>query len=115
LCHSYDGRRVVPPSEIPDFIQPEIRHLIDFALEDAWQELRKDRLSDDASSVKGKLATTIIALAASGEFNPIRLKNFALQSIRATDRPRPAPRQVAKWRLNTTNLICSEIGGTYDV
>ena len=85
----------MPPNEIPDFIQPEIRHLIDFALEDAWQELRKDGLGD-ASSVKGKLATTIIALAASGEANPIRLKNFALQSIRATDRPRAAARQVGK-------------------
>jgi hypothetical protein len=95
LCHSYDGRRVVPPNEIPDFIQPEIRHLIDFALEDAWQELRKDGLGDDVRLVKGKLATTIIALAASGEVNPIRLKNFALQTIRATDRP-PAARQVSK-------------------
>ena len=85
----------MPPNEIPDFIQPEIRHLIDFALEDAWQELRKDGLGD-ASSVKGKLATTIIALAASGEANPIRLKNFALQTIRAIDRPRPAARQVSK-------------------
>ena len=86
------------PNEIPDFVQPEIRHLIDFALEDAWQELRRDRLSGDASSVKKKLATTIIALAASGEANPIRLKNFALQTMGATDRPRrqPAAREVSK-------------------
>ena len=86
----------MPPNEIPDFIQPEIRHLIDFALEDAWRELRKDGLGDDASLVKAKLVTAIIALAASGEVNPIRLKNFALQTIRAIDRPRPAARQVSK-------------------
>ena len=107
----------MPPNEIPDFIQPEIRHLIDFALEDAWQELRRDGLGDDAMSVKGKLATTIIALAASGEANPIRLKNFALQTMRATDRPRrhPEGRGISKGGLNTTNLVCSEIGGTFDV
>ena len=86
------------PNEIPDFVQPEIRHLIDFALGDAWQELRRDRLSCDASSVKRKLATTIIALAASGEINPTRLKNFALQTMRATDRPlrHPEAREVSK-------------------
>ena len=100
----------MPPNEMPDFVQPEIRHLIDFALEDAWQELRRDRLSGDASSVKGKLATTIIALAASGEANPIRLKNFARQTMRATDRPRrhPEARGVSKGGLNATKLVCSE-------
>jgi len=32
----------MPLNEIPEFFHPEIRQLIDFALEDAWQELRKD-------------------------------------------------------------------------
>ena len=47
----------MPLNEIPKFFHPEIRHLIDFALEDAWQELRNQDLAD-AASVRGKLATT---------------------------------------------------------
>src|SRR6187549_1887790 len=59
----------MPLNEIPKFFHPEIRHLIDFALEDAWQELRNQDLAD-AASVRGKLATTIVALAAIGETDP---------------------------------------------
>ena len=33
-------------NEIPEFFHPEIRQLIDFALEDAWHELRNDGLAD---------------------------------------------------------------------
>ena len=55
----------MPLNEIPKFFHPEIRHLIDFALEDAWQELRNQDLAD-AASVRSKLATTIVALAAIG-------------------------------------------------
>jgi len=77
----------MPPNEIPELVQPEIRHLIDFALEDAWQELRKDGFAD-APSVKEKLATTIFGLAAIGETNPVKLKNFALQATRVAYGPR---------------------------
>jgi hypothetical protein len=71
----------MPLNEIPKFFHPEIRHLIDFAMEDAWQELRKEGLAD-AASVRGKLATTIVALAAIGETDPTKLKRFALHAAR---------------------------------
>jgi hypothetical protein len=71
----------MPLNEIPKFFHPEIRDLIDFALEDAWQELRNQDLAD-AASVRGKLATTIVALAAIGETDPVKLKRFALHAAR---------------------------------
>jgi hypothetical protein len=71
----------MPLHEIPKFFHPEIRDLIDFALEDAWRELRDQNLADTAS-VRGKLATTIVALAAIGETDPIKLKRFALHAAR---------------------------------
>ena len=77
----------MPLNEIPEFFHPEIRQLIDFALEDAWQELRKDGVVDTAS-VREKLATTIVALAAIGETDPIRLKNLALHATRTAYEPR---------------------------
>jgi hypothetical protein len=52
------GRDVMPLKEIPEFLHPEIRQLIDFAL-DACQELREEGLAD-ALSVRGRLATTIV-------------------------------------------------------
>jgi hypothetical protein len=73
--------KVMPLNEIPKFFHPEIRELIDFALEDAWQELRNQDLGDPAS-VRGKLATTIVALAAIGETDPVKLKRFALHAAR---------------------------------
>lgn len=71
----------MPLNEIPKFFHPEIRHLIDFALEDAWRELKNQDLAD-AASVRGKLATTIVALAAIGETDPVKLKRFALHAAR---------------------------------
>ena len=85
----------MPLSEIPEFFHPEIRHLIDFALEDAWQELRKDGVADTALG-REKLATTIVALAAIGEPDPIKLKILALEATRAAYRPRSAARQGAQ-------------------
>src|SRR5262245_18285752 len=85
--------KVMPLNEIPKF-HPEIRHLIDFALEDAWQELRNAGLAD-AASVRGKLVTTIVAPAAVGETDPIKLKTFALHAARATYRPRKLSNVVA--------------------
>jgi hypothetical protein len=77
----------MPLNEIPQFFHPEIRQLIDLALEDAWQEVRNERLADTAS-VRGRLVTTIVALAAIGETDTIKLKNFALHATRAAFRPR---------------------------
>jgi hypothetical protein len=90
----------MPLNEIPEYFHPEIRHLIDFALEDAWQELRKDGVADTALG-REKLATTIVALAAIGETDPIKLKH----ATRAAYRPRRrsaarqgCPSQAAKKR-----------------
>ena len=77
----------MPLNEIPEYFHPEIRHLIDFALEDAWQQLRKDGVADTALG-REKLATTIVALAAIGETDPIKLKNLALHATRSAYRPR---------------------------
>ena len=84
----------MPLNEIPKFFHPEIRHLIDFALEDAWQELRNQDLAD-AASVRGKLATTIVALAAIGETDPVKLKRFALHAAREHS----TGSKPVKWRL----------------
>ena len=80
----------MPHKKIPEFFHPEIRRLIELALEDAWQELKNDRLAD-AQSVRARLATTIVALAAIGETDSSKLKNFALDAARATYRPKSAP------------------------
>jgi hypothetical protein len=76
----------MPRSKIPQFFHPEIRHLIQSALEEAWQELKDEELAD-AKSVKERLATTIVALAAIGETDTAKLKNFALHAARAAYRP----------------------------
>ena len=60
-------------NKIPEFFHPEIRRLIELALEDAWQELKNDRLAD-AQSVRARLATTIVALAAIGETDSSKLR-----------------------------------------
>jgi hypothetical protein len=73
-------------TKIPEFFHPEIRHLIELAVEDAWRELKDQELAD-AESVRARLATTIVALAAIGETDSSKLKNFALHAARATYRP----------------------------
>jgi hypothetical protein len=73
-------------TKIPEFFHPEIRHLSELAVEDAWQELKDQELAD-AESVRARLATTIVALAAIGEIDSSKLKNFALHAARATYRP----------------------------
>ena len=93
----------MPRNAIPEFFHPEIRQLIDFALEDAWQEIRNERLADTAS-VRGRLATTIVALAAIGETNPIKLKNFALHATRADFRPKKTPTDTAECPLYSGGL-----------
>jgi hypothetical protein len=84
----------MPTDEIPRYFHPEIRHLIAFALEDAWQELKKEE-PVDASSVKKRLATTMVALAAIGETDPLKLKRFALHAAKETRKKRPTVRRVA--------------------
>jgi hypothetical protein len=72
----------MPLNEIPTFFHPEIRSLIDSALEQAWLELREEN-PDDEVTARQKLATTIVALAAIGETDPAKLKKIALHAARA--------------------------------
>jgi len=55
--------------------------LIAFALEDAWQELKRDALAV-SPSVKERLASTMVELAADGEADPLKLKRAALHVVR---------------------------------
>jgi hypothetical protein len=73
----------MPLNEIPKYFNPETRHLVDAALEEAWQELGKDGLVD-THRARMKLATTIVALASVGETDPGKLKWFALHAAQAT-------------------------------
>jgi hypothetical protein len=72
----------MPLNEIPAFFHPEIRSLIDSALEEAWLELREDGPADEVLA-RRKLATTIVALAAIGETDAAKLKKVALYATRA--------------------------------
>ena len=56
----------MPLNEIPKYFDRDTRRLVDAALEDAWQELKKDGLADTALT-RRKLASTIVALASVGE------------------------------------------------
>jgi len=67
----------MPLNEIPKYISSETRSLIDSALEQAWQELKRDGPADVALA-RRKLAGTIVALASVGETDPAKLKRFAL-------------------------------------
>jgi hypothetical protein len=71
----------MPLNEIPNYINPETRRLIDSALEQAWQELKRDGPADVAL-VRRKLAGTIVAFASVGETDPAKLKRFALHAAR---------------------------------
>jgi hypothetical protein len=72
----------MPLNEIPKYLHPETRSLIDSALEQAWQELLSDRPTDFALA-RRRLAGTIVALASVGETDPAKLKRFALHAARA--------------------------------
>jgi len=73
----------MPRNKIPEFFHPEIRCLIELSLEDAWEELKNEKLAD-AQSVRTRLVTTMVALAAIGETDSSKLKNCALEAARAT-------------------------------
>ena len=73
----------MPRNKIPEFFHPEIRRLIELSLEDAWEELKNEKLAD-AQSVRTRLVTTMVTLAAIGETDSSKLKNFAVEAARAT-------------------------------
>jgi hypothetical protein len=76
----------MPLNEIPKYLNPETRQLVDAALEEAWQELKTGGLVD-ANPARMKLATTIVALASVGETDPDKLKGFALHAAKAALKP----------------------------
>jgi hypothetical protein len=84
-------------NKIPEFFHAEIRRLVELALEDAWQELKNDKLAD-AQSVRARLRTTIVALAAIGETDSTKLKHFALDAARTTYRPQSAAKTLSAGR-----------------
>jgi hypothetical protein len=77
----------VPLNKIPKYIHPETRSLIECALEQAWQELKRDDPADVALA-RRKLAGTIVALTAIGETDLAKLKRFALHAARAMSQVR---------------------------
>ena len=80
----------MPLNEIPKYLSAETRSLVDSALEQAWQELKKDRPADVALA-RRKLAGTIVALASVGETDLAKLKWFALHAIRGACKPQSQP------------------------
>lgn len=75
----------MPLNEIPKYIDPDTRVLIDSALEQAWQELRRESASE-IPKARWKLAGTIVALTLVGETDPDKLKDFALNAARGMAR-----------------------------
>jgi hypothetical protein len=77
-CATPNGEAIMPLNEIPKYLHPETRSLIDSALEQAWHELKEDRPADVALA-RRKLAGTIVALASVGETDPAKLTWFGRQ------------------------------------
>jgi hypothetical protein len=71
----------MPLNEIPSYLGPETRRLIELALDEAWQELKND-LPADALLARRKMAGTIVALTSVGETDPAKLNFFALHALR---------------------------------
>jgi hypothetical protein len=76
----------MPLNEIPTYLSPETRRLVDSTLEQAWLELKKDAPAD-ATRERQKLAGTIVALVSVGETEPTKLKRFALHAARGARKP----------------------------
>jgi hypothetical protein len=71
----------MPLNEIPTYLSPETRRLVDVTLECAWSE-RVNDAPIDASRERRKLAGTIVALVSVGENDPAKLVRFALYAAR---------------------------------
>jgi len=79
--NSRQGGEVMPLNEIPKHLAPEVRSLIEAALEDAWGELNKDG-TVEAAPARNKLRATMVALASVGETDHRKLKWFAIHAWR---------------------------------
>jgi hypothetical protein len=66
--------------QLPNIYRPETLSLMDSALEQAWQEVKRRGTVVDATAVRSRLTTTIVALASVGETDSAKLKNFALRA-----------------------------------
>jgi hypothetical protein len=84
-----NGESVMPLNEIPKYLNPETRRLVDATLEDACQELKKDACVH-ANPERMKMATTIVALASIGETDPAKLKWFAINTVRGSRQAKAA-------------------------
>jgi hypothetical protein len=71
----------MPLNEIPKYLDPDTRHLVETALEEAWRELN-ERHRREAAPTKAKLRRTIVALASVGETDTRKLKWFAIHAWR---------------------------------
>ena len=80
------GDEAMPLNEIPRHLNAETRGLIEAALEDAWQELRKDG-NVEAKLARSTLRTTMVALASVGETDHGKLKSFAIHAWRGRCKP----------------------------
>jgi hypothetical protein len=80
------GGEAMPLNEIPRHLNAETRGLIEAALEDAWQELRKDG-NVEAKLARSTLRTTMVALASVGETDHGKLKSFAIHAWRGRCKP----------------------------
>jgi hypothetical protein len=89
LVTRFTGALFVPLNEIPKYLNPDMRKLVETALEDAWRELSGDAPSSEAQAdfgsidpVRRKIAGTIVALTAVGETDPAKLRYFALNAVK---------------------------------
>jgi hypothetical protein len=66
--------------ELPKIYGPDTLSLMDNALEQAWQEVKRRGTVVDATAMRSRLTTTIVALASVGETDSAKLKRFALRA-----------------------------------
>ncbi len=71
----------MPLNEIPKYLDPDTRHLVETALEETWRELNESHRRE-AAPIKAKLRRTIVALASVGETDTRKLKWFAIHAWR---------------------------------
>ena len=80
----------MPLNEIPKYLTPEVRSLIEVALEDAWNELLKKDGALEATPTRNKLRSTMIALASDR-----KLKWFAIHAWRGALQAQQSANRVA--------------------
>src|SRR6185503_8124272 len=92
----------MPLNEIPSYLGPETRRLIDLALDEAWQELKND-LPADPLLARRKMAGTIVALTSVGR-RILRNLNFSL-FMPSEEFAFPQPQRVT--RIRSRSKACT--------